>query len=63
MFIFDPLYIILMLPTIGIVDRTEYGQNKQVLNAAAWTYIAGFAAAAVQLLYYIMLVSGMSRRE
>jgi Zn-dependent membrane protease YugP len=51
------------LTTLGIVDRTEYDQNKQVLNAAAWTYIAGFAAAAVQLLYYIMLVSGMSRRE
>ncbi len=51
------------LTTLGIVDRTEHEQNKQVLNAAAWTYIAGFAAAAMQLLYYIMLVSGMSRRE
>ena len=51
------------LTTMGIVDRTEYDQNKQVLNAAAWTYIAGFAAAAVQLIYYIMLVSGMSRRD
>jgi uncharacterized protein len=51
------------LTTLGIVDRTELDQNKQVLNAAAWTYIAGFAAAAMQLLYYIMLVSGMSRRE
>jgi hypothetical protein len=51
------------LQTLGFVDRTEYDQNKKVLNAAAWTYIAGFAAAAVQLLYYIMLVSGMSRRD
>ena len=51
------------LTTLGIIDRTEYDQNKKVLNAAAWTYIAGFAAAAMQLIYYIMLVSGMSRRD
>lgn len=49
------------LQTLGFVDRTEYDQNKKVLNAAAWTYIAGFAAAAVQLLYFIMLVMGMRR--
>lgn len=49
------------LTNMGIVDRTEMSQNKTVLNAAAWTYIAGFAAAAMQLIYYIMLVSGMRR--
>ncbi|CAN5738291.1 zinc metallopeptidase [soil metagenome] len=49
------------LSNMGIVDSTEMAQNKTVLNAAAWTYIAGFAAAAMQLLYYIMLVSGMRR--
>lgn len=49
------------LGNLGVVDQTEIAQNKQVLNAAAWTYIAGFAAAAVQLLYYIMLVTGMRR--
>lgn len=49
------------LSNLGIVDSTEIDQNKKVLNAAAWTYIAGFAAAAVQLIYYIMLVSGMRR--
>ena len=49
------------LTNMGIVDRTEMDQNKKVLNAAAWTYIAGFAAAAMQLLYYIMLVAGMRR--
>lgn len=49
------------LSNMGIVDSTEMDQNKKVLNAAAWTYIAGFAAAAMQLLYYIMLVSGMRR--
>ncbi len=51
------------LTSMGIVDRTEYDQNRKVLSAAAWTYIAGFAAALVQLLYYIMLVTGMSRRD
>jgi Zn-dependent membrane protease YugP len=51
------------LTNLGMVDRTEYDQDKKVLNAAAWTYIAGFAAAAIQLLYYIMLVTGMSRRD
>lgn len=51
------------LTNLGIVDRTEREQNKKVLDAAAWTYIAAFAAAAVQLLYYIMLVTGMSRRD
>jgi uncharacterized protein len=49
------------LQTLGFVDRTEYDQNRQVLNAAAWTYIAGFAAAVMSLLYYVMLVLGMRR--
>ena len=49
------------LQTLGFVDRTEYDQNRKVLNAAAWTYIAGFAAAVMTLLYYVMLVTGMRR--
>lgn len=49
------------LQTLGFVDRTEYDQNRKVLNAAAWTYIAGFAAAVMSLLYYVMLVLGMRR--
>lgn len=49
------------LQTLGVVDRTEYDQNRKVLNAAAWTYIAGFAAAVVSLLYWVMLVMGMRR--
>jgi Zn-dependent membrane protease YugP len=51
------------LTTAGVVDRTELEQNRKVLNAAALTYIAGFAAAFMQLLYYVMLVMGMSRRD
>ncbi|HLT20097.1 MAG TPA: zinc metallopeptidase [Thermomicrobiales bacterium] len=49
------------LQTLGFIDRTEYDQNRQVLNAAAWTYIAGFAAAVMTLLYWVMLVLGMRR--
>jgi uncharacterized protein len=49
------------LGNLGVVEQTEIDQNKKVLNAAAWTYIAGFAAAAMQLIYYIMLVMGMRR--
>ncbi len=49
------------LQTLGFVDRTEYDQNRQVLNAAAWTYIAGFAAAVMSLLYWVMVVMGMRR--
>ncbi|MBX6341395.1 MAG: zinc metallopeptidase, partial [Thermomicrobiaceae bacterium] len=51
------------LTTMGVVDRTEYEQNRQVLNAAALTYIAGFFAALMQLLYFLGLVSGASRRD
>lgn len=51
------------LTTLGIFDRTEYEQGRKVLNAAALTYVAGFAAALLQLLYYISLVSGMRRGD
>ena len=49
--------------TLGIFDRTEYDQGRKVLNAAALTYVAGFAAAFLQLLYYIMLLTGMRRSD
>jgi len=51
-----------MLTTMGIVDRTEAQQNREVLNAAALTYVAGFVAALMQLLYWLSIVSGMNRR-
>jgi uncharacterized protein len=44
-----------------IVTQEERSQNQQVLNAAALTYIAGFLAAFMQLLYWVMLVTGMNR--
>lgn len=51
------------LTNLGIVDRTEYDQSRKVLNAAALTYIAGFIASLLQLLYWVMVVTGMSRRN
>jgi Zn-dependent membrane protease YugP len=51
------------LTTLGIIDRTEYQQDRKVLNAAALTYVAGFVAALLQLLYWISVVSGNGRRR
>jgi uncharacterized protein len=51
-----------MLTTNGmIVTQEERNQNQQVLNAAALTYIAGFLAALMQLIYWILLVAGINR--
>lgn len=53
-----------LLAQTGII-RTEEEQRgvNQVLNAAALTYVAGLVTAVLQLLYYVMLVSGMGRRN
>ena len=52
-----------LLTNTGLVDRTEYGQAKTVLTAAAFTYIAGLAVSVMNLLYYVMLVSGIGRSD
>ena len=52
-----------ILESSGLVGPTEVNDVRTMLNAAAYTYVAGFAASFLQLLYYVMLVSGMSRRE
>lgn len=56
----------LALVQVGVVDNGVRGGQEikgvdSVLDAAAWTYIAGFAASLLQLLYYVMMVTGMSR--
>jgi Zn-dependent membrane protease YugP len=56
------------LVNLGLVDGgLQSGQEGQgvaaVLNAAAWTYVASFASSLLTLLYYVMLVTGMSRDE
>jgi Zn-dependent membrane protease YugP len=53
---------------VGLVDGGVSGGAESrgvaaVLNAAAWTYIAGFATSLLQLLYYVSLVSGSSSRR
>ncbi len=52
-----------LLTTTGIVDQAEMPQAKAVLRAAAFTYVAGLAAAVLNLLYWVMLVSGMGGRR
>jgi Zn-dependent membrane protease YugP len=47
----------------GYVDVQESQGVAKVLDAAAWTYIAGFAASVLQLLYWISLVSGARRSD
>jgi hypothetical protein len=50
-----------MLTNLGLVDRTEVGQTKAVLRAAAFTYVAGLAVSILNLLYWVMLVSGRNQ--
>jgi Zn-dependent membrane protease YugP len=40
------------------MNGTESKGVAAGLNAAAWTYVAGFATSLLTLLYYISLVSG-----
>lgn len=56
------------LVAIGIVDNGAHGGPesqgvKRVLDAAAWTYVAGFAMSVLQLLYYVSLLTGGSNRR
>jgi Zn-dependent membrane protease YugP len=58
----------LALVQAGIVDGgVAGGQESQgvdkVLGAAAWTYVAGFLASLLSLLYWVMLLTGMSNDD
>ncbi|HUG33952.1 MAG TPA: zinc metallopeptidase [Anaerolineales bacterium] len=53
-----------LLAQTGIIRSEEEIRGvNQVLNAAALTYVAGLVTAVLQLLYYVMLISGMGRRN
>jgi Zn-dependent membrane protease YugP len=53
-----------LLSNSGLIHSEEEKQGvNAVLNAAAFTYVAALAAAILQLLYWISLVSGGSRRR
>lgn len=51
----------------GIAGRTAQVEDDQgvaeVLDAAAWTYIAGFAASLLTLRYYVQLMMGLRSSE
>lgn len=52
-----------LLHTYQLADGRELQQTKQVLDAAALTYIAALAQSLSTLLYYVMLLTGFSRRD
>ena len=52
-----------LLTQSGIVSAEEASGVSAVLNAAGWTYVAAAIAAIGQLLYYVLLLTGGSRRD
>lgn len=53
-----------LLRQAGLVTSDKESSGVQsVLRAAAFTYVAGLATAILQVLYYVMLVSGMGGRR
>jgi Zn-dependent membrane protease YugP len=49
------------LVSLGIVPQHEMAGVNRVLNAAAWTYVAGTLQSVMILLYYVMRFTGGSR--
>jgi len=52
-----------MLARAGMMSSQETQGVSAVLNAAALTYVASAAQAVMQLLYWVMMLSGMSRER
>jgi len=52
-----------LLRSYQLADGRELQETKQVLDAAALTYVAALAQALSTLLYYIFLLTGFSRRD
>lgn len=53
-----------LLQTSGLITSEQEKRGvKQVLNAAALTYVAAIATSVMQLLYFVSLVGGMNRRR
>jgi Zn-dependent membrane protease YugP len=46
------------LVALGIVPQQELAHVNRVLNAAAWTYVAGTLQSILTLLYYVMMLAG-----
>lgn len=51
------------LVELGIVPTSEMSYVNNVLNAAAWTYVAGTLQSILTILYYASLLSGRSSDE
>jgi Zn-dependent membrane protease YugP len=51
------------LVSLGIIPQQEMGAVNNVLNAAAWTYVAATLQSVLQLLYYVSLFAGNGQRE
>jgi uncharacterized protein len=43
---------------LGLATTADVGGSRQVLNAAAMTYVAAAAASVAYLLYYVMMFMG-----
>ena len=52
-----------LLRTYQLADGRDLQGAKQVLDAAALTYVAALAQALSTLLYYVFLLTGFSRRD
>jgi Zn-dependent membrane protease YugP len=52
-----------MLTAEGLVGTTDVQGVQAVLSAASLTYVAALAQALSQLLYFVFLATGMSRRD
>lgn len=52
-----------MLARNGLVTAQEADGVRAMLNAAALTYVAGAAQAVAQLLYWVLMIAGMSRSD
>ena len=50
-----------VLAELNVVDREGAIAVRDVLNAAAWTYVAGALQTLMTLLYYAMLIFGGGR--
>jgi Zn-dependent membrane protease YugP len=52
-----------LLRSYQLADGRELKETKEVLDAAALTYIAALAQALSTMLYYVFLLTGFSRRD
>jgi Zn-dependent membrane protease YugP len=51
------------LDALGVVPASQQEHVRSVLNAAAWTYVAGTLQAVLTLLYFILRFGGGSSRQ